>query len=67
LSTAFQEAENRLLDAQTRITEILKTPEYVAVKRSIILLGSLVLGVAISILRRGSHYSMPPGFPFWYR
>jgi hypothetical protein len=45
----FQEAETRLLDAKTRITEILKTPEYVSIKRAVILIGSLIMGVSISI------------------
>ncbi|HYP42348.1 MAG TPA: hypothetical protein VEX13_18490 [Chloroflexia bacterium] len=45
----FQEAETRLLDAKTRITEVLKTPEYVALKKAVILIGSLIAGVAISV------------------
>ena len=45
----LQEAETRLLDAQSRITEGLKSPEYVSLKRGITLLGSLAIGLAISI------------------
>jgi hypothetical protein len=48
----FQEAEVRLLDAQSRITEAVKAPEYVALKRAITLLGSLVLGLAICVGNR---------------
>lgn len=49
LSTAFHLAEVRLLEAQARIEEALKAPEYVAVKRAITLLGSLLIGVLISV------------------
>jgi hypothetical protein len=43
-------AEARLKDAQTRIEEALKFPEYVALKKAIILLGSLILGIAIAAM-----------------
>lgn len=48
LSTAFHVAEARLVEAQTRIEETLKTPEYVAIKRAITLLGSLIIGLVVS-------------------
>ena len=49
LMAAMQEAEERLLDAQDRIGETLKAPQYITVKRAITLLGSLVLGMGVSI------------------
>ena len=49
LMSALQEAEERMLDAQDRIGETLKAPQYITVKRAITLLGSLVLGLAVSI------------------
>lgn len=49
LWASFQEAEQRLLDAQARIAETLKTPEYVAAKRAITVAGSLVIGLLVSV------------------
>ena len=49
LMGALQEAEERLMDAQDRIGETLKAPQYITVKRAITLLGSLVLGLAVSV------------------
>lgn len=49
LMSAMQEAEERLLDAQDRIGETLKAPQYITIKRAITLLGSLVLGLAVSM------------------
>jgi hypothetical protein len=49
LSEQLRQAEVRLIDAQSRIEEALKAPEYVAIKRAVILLGSLVLGVIIGV------------------
>jgi hypothetical protein len=48
LLDTFHEAEKRLKDAQSRIAETVKAPQYVGTKRAITLLGSLVLGVFIS-------------------
>jgi hypothetical protein len=42
-------AEKRLLDARERITESLKTPEYRAFKLAVTTLGSLGLGVIVSV------------------
>jgi len=50
LMAALQEAEERMLDAQDRIAETLKAPQYTTVKRAITLLGSLVMGLAVSLI-----------------
>lgn len=47
---AFQEAEKQLLDARSRIEEALKSPQYLAFKRAVTTLGSLLLGVGINLL-----------------
>lgn len=62
----LQETEARLLEAQSRIASALKSPEYVALKRGITLLGSLVLGLSISIsgrlmLLKAAGISIPSG------
>ncbi|MGH9889022.1 MAG: hypothetical protein ACREBE_26050 [bacterium] len=53
--SAFQDAERRLLDAQTRIAEAVKSPPYVALKRAVTLGGSVVIGIWISI-KCGLHF-----------
>ena len=52
LSKALAVAETRLQDAQTRIANLPKTPEYVAAKRAITTLGSLALGLGVGIVGR---------------
>lgn len=49
ISAQFAKAEGRLIDAKERITDILKSAQYVALKRAITVFGSLVIGVVISI------------------
>lgn len=44
----YQEAEKRLLDAQSRIEESLRSPRYLAIKTATTTLGSLVLGVVLN-------------------
>ena len=51
----FNDAELRLLNARGRLSEVFKSPEYLAMKKSITLLGSLVAGVGISSV---SHLTM---------
>jgi hypothetical protein len=49
---ALAEAEARLADAKARVEQALKSPEYVALKRTIAVLGSFVLGLFISVTAR---------------
>ena len=48
LYAVLETAEGRLQAAKDRIADTIKSPEYVAVKRAITLLGSFVMGLAIS-------------------
>ncbi len=65
LWSKFESAEGRLLASQARLSELFKSPEYVSLKRSITLLGSLALGVAVAILSKlglfnAAGYPIPP-------
>lgn len=50
--TLFQKAESRLQDAQSRITEGLKSPAYTTIKQAITVIGSLLIGLFISLSSR---------------
>lgn len=56
------QAENRLKDAQARIEEALKLPEYTSAKKAVTLFGSLALGVAVAVAGK-LQFLAAAGFP----
>ena len=62
----LEQAETRLLDAQSRLSELLKSPIYTSSKKAIILGGSLVIGLCISfnghlmLFHNAGYQTIPP-------
>lgn len=62
---ALQDAEKRLLDGESRLAESLKAPEYLAFKRGVTVMGSLIVGVVVAVSMKLRMLG-PAGLAVWW-